>query len=196
MEIVRFVCCTRVSASRNFLACVRGCSFRRGAFVARSFSASQSYSKKQDFPSVDGFSPVLESTTDPTLVNELATHGGDLASLGLGGITPVGLLQNMLEMVHVHLGLPWWASIALCTVTMRALMFPLVLHLQKNTIRMNNIRPDMQKMMEKVKEYKAAGNNEMVAVESANLLKLFEKNDCSPAKLFLAPLVQVSLDTC
>ena len=32
--------------------------------------------------------------------------------LGLGGWTPVGLLQHLLEGLHIGLDLPWWGAIA------------------------------------------------------------------------------------
>ncbi|XP_072363703.1 uncharacterized protein [Scyliorhinus torazame] len=37
--------------------------------------------------------------------------GGGLAELGLGGYTPVGLVQNILEFIHLDVGLPWWGAI-------------------------------------------------------------------------------------
>ena len=39
------------------------------------------------------------------------------AELGLGSYTPVGLIQNLLEFMHVNLGLPWWGAIAACKGT-------------------------------------------------------------------------------
>ena len=136
------------------------------------------------------------AATDPSLVNELATRGGELANLELGGLSPIGLLQNLLEMVHVNLGLPWWGSIALCTVAMRIVILPLVVNLQKNTIRMNNIRPEMEKIMDKVRAHNRSGNDAMVAFETSNLLALHKAHNCSPAKLFLAPVIQVRLAIC
>lgn len=35
------------------------------------------------------------------------------ASLGLGGWTPVGIVQNCFELLHVSLGVPWWAAIVI-----------------------------------------------------------------------------------
>jgi len=32
-------------------------------------------------------------------------------SLGLGGYTPVGLVQNFLELMHISCDMPWWATI-------------------------------------------------------------------------------------
>lgn len=35
------------------------------------------------------------------------------ASLGLGGWTPVGFVQNCFEYLHVTLGIPWWEAIVI-----------------------------------------------------------------------------------
>lgn len=68
--------------------------------------------------------PVIPATPLPTAVTEVAS--GDsadvvqavaeqtFAELGLGSYTPVGLIQNLLETMHVNLGLPWWGAIAAC----------------------------------------------------------------------------------
>lgn len=58
---------------------------------------------------------VIEQVVDaaPTAVEVLqaAATGPSLAELGLAGYTPVGLIQNLLEFMHVDLGLPWWGAI-------------------------------------------------------------------------------------
>eukprot|EP00731_Ephydatia_muelleri_P038342 Em0728g1a len=35
-----------------------------------------------------------------------------LTSAGLGGYTPVGIIQHALEFLHVQANMPWWAAIA------------------------------------------------------------------------------------
>lgn len=59
--------------------------------------------------------PVTEQVVDaaPTVAEVLQTAATDasLAELGLGSYTPVGLIQNLLEFMHVDLGLPWWGAI-------------------------------------------------------------------------------------
>lgn len=59
--------------------------------------------------------PVIEQVvgTAPTAVEVLqaAATEPSLAELGLAGHTPVGLIQNLLEFMHVDLGLPWWGAI-------------------------------------------------------------------------------------
>lgn len=34
-------------------------------------------------------------------------------SLGLGGWTPVGIVHQLLELLHVSGGVPWWGTIAI-----------------------------------------------------------------------------------
>lgn len=59
--------------------------------------------------------PVIEQVADaaPTAVEvlEAVTAEPTLAELGLAGYTPVGMIQNLLEFIHVDLGLPWWGAI-------------------------------------------------------------------------------------
>lgn len=59
--------------------------------------------------------PITEQVADvaPTAVEVLqaAATETSLAELGLAGNTPVGLIQNLLEFMHVDLGLPWWGAI-------------------------------------------------------------------------------------
>lgn len=59
--------------------------------------------------------PVSEQVVDaaPTAVEVLqaAATEPSLAELGLAGHTPVGLIQNLLEFMHMDLGLPWWGAI-------------------------------------------------------------------------------------
>lgn len=67
--------------------------------------------------------PIIEPIPEPPLIPDPSTYVDvinsvnalgepSLASLGLGGWTPVGLIQNSLEYLHV-LGIPWWEAIAI-----------------------------------------------------------------------------------
>lgn len=59
--------------------------------------------------------PLVEQVVEaaPTVAEVLQGAGTEqsLAELGLAGYTPVGLIQNLLEFMHVDLGLPWWGAI-------------------------------------------------------------------------------------
>ena len=127
---------------------------------------------------------------DAFSASELSPQG-DFASIGLGGHSPAGMIQSMLEWMHLHTGLPWWGSIALCTVVLRLVLFPLIVHLQKNAIRMNNIRPELEKIQERIRVYDETGESVLAKMETTNLLKLYQDNKCSPFKMVAGPIVQV-----
>ncbi|XP_010636112.1 mitochondrial inner membrane protein OXA1L isoform X2 [Fukomys damarensis] len=66
--------------------------------------------------------PVVPATPSPVVVPEVASGETtdvvqaaaepSFTELGLGSYTPVGLIQNLLEFMHIDLGLPWWGAIA------------------------------------------------------------------------------------
>lgn len=65
--------------------------------------------------------PIPEPPSAPDLAAEAASQLNALgestfASLGLGGWTPVGIVQNCFEFLHVSLGIPWWEAIAIGNV--------------------------------------------------------------------------------
>lgn len=48
------------------------------------------------------------------IVNQLNNLGeATFASLGLGGWSPIGIVQNSFEYLHITLGVPWWGAIVI-----------------------------------------------------------------------------------
>ena len=130
------------------------------------------------------------ATTPSDILNSLPPQG-DFASLGLGGHSPVGLIQSSLEWLHVQVGLPWWASIIISTIFLRSLLFPLGVKMQINAAKLNNIRPQTEEIMTKMREYQQMGNTMMAGQYSAQLMMLYKRHDCSPLKMMIMPFVQV-----
>lgn len=54
---------------------------------------------------------VVDAAPTAAEVLQAAASEPTLAELGLAHYTPVGLIQNLLEFMHVDLGLPWWGAI-------------------------------------------------------------------------------------
>lgn len=115
------------------------------------------------------------------------------ASLGLGGWTPVGIVQNCMEYLHIGLDLPWWACIAIGTVCVRTILFPLVIASQRNSAKMNNNMPQMQFLQMKMTEARQSGN----AIESARyaqeMVQFMKEKDLNPLKNMVVPLVQAPI---
>lgn len=55
--------------------------------------------------------PAAEQLAAADVLQAAAGAELSLVELGLGAFTPVGLIQNLLEFVHLELGLPWWGAI-------------------------------------------------------------------------------------
>lgn len=114
---------------------------------------------------------------------------GELAAGGLAGYSPVGLLQQVFEFLHVSAGLPWWGAIAVAGLTIRMLMYPLVIKAQQNSARMSNIAPEMEKISKNMREANMSGQSMAAGMEMAKLQALLESNNISMARNFL-PLAQ------
>lgn len=157
--------------------------------------------------------PPIPEVLSEEVVQQLNSLGEPtFASLGLGGWTPVGMVQNCFEYLHVSLGVPWWAAIVigkkrvLCstepliflstagTIFIRTLMLPLVVIAQRNAAKMNNNLPQMQALQQKMTEARLAGNQLDAARYSQELMVFMNEKGLNPLKNMIVPLAQVSFE--
>ncbi|XP_010740031.3 mitochondrial inner membrane protein OXA1L isoform X2 [Larimichthys crocea] len=136
--------------------------------------------------------PALTQVADaaPTAVEVLTATETSLAELGLGAYTPVGLIQNMLEFMHVDLGLPWWGAIVVGTVLARLAVFPVIVKGQREAAKLNNVLPEMTKLTTRMNEAKQSGNKFDFAKAYSDLNLFQKKHDVNPLRGFLVPMVQ------
>ncbi|KAH8380198.1 hypothetical protein KR009_009443 [Drosophila setifemur] len=136
--------------------------------------------------------------TPPALVEQVAEVGNfaneaSFASVGLGGYSPVGLVQNCMEFLHCTWDLPWWGAIAVGTLVVRTIIFPLVIVAQRNSAKMNNNMPQMQLLQLKMTEARQSGN----AIESARyaqeMMLFMKEKGVNPLKNMVVPLAQAPL---
>ncbi|XP_041771032.1 mitochondrial inner membrane protein OXA1L [Anopheles merus] len=137
--------------------------------------------------------PAIPQAGAPEIADIVAGAEPAFSTLGLGGWTPVGIVQNCMEFLHIGLDLPWWGCIAIGTVCVRTLLFPLVIASQRNAAKMNNYMPQLQVLQMKMTEARQAGN----AIDSARygqemVLFMKEKN-LNPLKNMLVPLAQAPI---
>ncbi|XP_071374360.1 mitochondrial inner membrane protein OXA1L isoform X2 [Centroberyx affinis] len=128
----------------------------------------------------------------PTAVDVLQAAGAEasLAELGLAGNTPVGLIQNLLEFMHVDLGVPWWGAIVAGTVLARMAVFPVIVKGQREAAKLNNVLPEMTKLTNRMTEAKQSGNKFEFAKAYTDLNMFQKKHDVNPFRGFLIPMVQ------
>jgi YidC/Oxa1 family membrane protein insertase len=144
----------------------------------------------------------------PTFESESSSSGVDAASgatdgliaqttetfadLGLGGHTPLGLVQTLLEFLHVNAHLPWWASIAAATVGIRLLLFPLAARMMRDSAKIANLNPTASKIHETMAAYKRIGNRLAAAEEGAKLLEIYKRHGVNPVStMFMVPFFQL-----
>ncbi|XP_055842083.1 mitochondrial inner membrane protein OXA1L [Episyrphus balteatus] len=143
--------------------------------------------------------PEAPPIPEPQSLSEVATQvlnaAGEptFASLGLGGWSPVGMVQNCMEYLHIGLDVPWWAAIAIGTAVVRTLIFPLVIVSQRNAAKMNNHMPQLQVLQLKMTEARQTGD----AIESARyaqeMMLFMKEKQLNPLKNMVVPLAQAPL---
>lgn len=106
-----------------------------------------------------------------------------LSSVGLGGWSPTGLVQQCLELVHVYGDISWCASIAIVTVCFRLLVLPLTIKASANAAKLNNIRPQIEEIQAKMRELMNSQDSVASAALLAQMKQLYKENDCSPYKV-------------
>ncbi|XP_048827658.1 mitochondrial inner membrane protein OXA1L [Brienomyrus brachyistius] len=116
-----------------------------------------------------------------------------LSELGLGGYTPVGVIQNILECMHIDMGMPWWAAIVVGTVLARCAVFPVIVKGQREAAKLNNVLPEMTKLSNRMNEAKRSGNKFEFSKAYSEMMFFQKKHDVNPIRGFLVPLVQAPI---
>ena len=124
-------------------------------------------------------------------IADIVTQNPEVVTSTIGGYTPVGIVQTGLEFVHSTLHLPWWVTIASTTIAIRLALFPLAVKMQVNAAKIANINPQAQVLHKKLMEYKMSGDKTAEAEQGMKLLKLYQENNCHPAKMFIMPFAQM-----
>ncbi len=131
--------------------------------------------------------------SDVPEVADVVSQGGEVVAAGLGCYTPVGLVQQSLEFLHVNAHMPWWVAIVTATVALRVAMLPVAIMMQRNAANLANLQPQLEVIQRRMLLYKEAGNPDAVAREVADLMKLYQKHNARPMRLFLMPFLQMPI---
>ncbi|XP_062849321.1 mitochondrial inner membrane protein OXA1L isoform X2 [Trichomycterus rosablanca] len=148
-------------------------------------------------PSPVVIQPVTEQVTEaPVLAMDVLQEAAtevSLSELGLGSYTPVGLIQNLLEFMHVSIGMPWWSAIVVGTIIARCAVFPVIVKGQREAAKLNNVMPEMTKLTSRMNEAKQSGNKFDFSKAYSDMMMFQKKHDVNPLRGFLVPLVQAPI---
>src|ERR687886_1206511 len=96
----------------------------------------------------------------------------------------INVFGNGLEFFH-SMGAPWWLSIALVTVIVRSLLFPLTIKQVKSMRAMQDLKPDMDRIRAKYKDNRQKQQEE--------LMKLYQERQVNPFGSCFPLLVQMPI---
>ncbi|CCH41557.1 Mitochondrial inner membrane protein OXA1 [Wickerhamomyces ciferrii] len=156
-----------------------------------SSSAQQATTEIQK--SLQSFDQVAEQAVDVTsqAVGEASLQFGYLQSIGLAKSWwwPPELIQHVLEIVHVSTGLPWWATITITTIGIRALLFPLYVKSSDTMARNSKIKPQLDAIQEEMYTATDMAENQKVMLKRKKLLA----DNGVKTRYLLAPVLQLPL---
>jgi YidC/Oxa1 family membrane protein insertase len=120
---------------------------------------------------------------------------GFLKTLGLDyGWGPTSLMQMLLESTYVYTGLPWWASIAIVAVGIRAVLAKPTLDASENAQKLQQLLRDPRYNEAKTAMMASwAGGNHMAAVDARVRLQRMNREVGYKGWKSLAPLIQLPL---
>ncbi|XP_015706129.1 mitochondrial inner membrane protein OXA1L [Coturnix japonica] len=118
-----------------------------------------------------------------------------LEDLGLGSLTPVGLIQNLLQFLHLDVGLPWWGAIAAGTLCVRVALLPLLLKAQREAARTAPHLPHIQRLAQRLQDAKRGADPQQVfpAPYNRSCWRIKQKHNVNPLRGFLVPIVQTPI---
>lgn len=122
---------------------------------------------------------------------QLPATGWEVATLAAGSILPVGLLEHLIEHVHVAGGLPWWGAIAATTFAIRLFIFPVSAYQMRAAGRLTLVKPELQRITNRIRE---SGYDPVVTQQYSKQIKdLFRRHGTSPFAPFAGILIQAPI---
>jgi len=137
---------------------------------------------------VDPIIPELSDAVVPALHDALVpavTHA-DL----YWAYTPASGMYHLLTFIQTSTGMPWWAVVAVSTITARTVLFPIVVHTMRSAGRMQKMKPEMDKLQARMTAAKRDGPaaQQRVAEEYQELTR---KHNVNPFSTLMGPLAQM-----
>lgn len=118
---------------------------------------------------------------------------GFLKELGLDyGWGPTAFIQTMLEYVHIYTGTPWWVSILLTALLLRALMLKVYINAADTSARLQLIKPQDTAIKAKLSSARAAKDFQATVKGTAELQTLYRASGIQMWRLWI-PMLQVPL---
>ena len=129
-----------------------------------------------------------QSTID--LINQqLNVSELSVSALNLSPIySPISLCIKYFDLFHS--AFPWWSAIALGTLFLKFLLFPLTIYTQRHSAKVNQLMPQQMLLNEKINQARLVGDTIEFVKLSNELATLFKRNNTNPLKAMVDSIVQ------
>jgi YidC/Oxa1 family membrane protein insertase len=121
--------------------------------------------------------PIVAVSTHPPIIDAAVSHMPD-------NMWHIQQLQDFLSTLNAG-GLPWWAAIAVTTVTVRLCFLPFNISLLRNSARLSVIRNQVEALGSKLQ---ASHTEDEKYTLAAQLIQLFKANKCHPYLNIITPM--------
>ncbi|WWC65822.1 uncharacterized protein I303_108444 [Kwoniella dejecticola CBS 10117] len=138
--------------------------------------------------------PLEEVLNSPEAVHA-AMQVSDMKLLGYehGFFSISGWFTDAIVGLHTTTGLPWWATIASITVAIRLALSPILISTQKHNVRLAAVNPQIQGLMERVKEAKEKNDIHAQALIGQAMRQLMKDHNVNPMRALLLPAIQLPI---
>jgi YidC/Oxa1 family membrane protein insertase len=99
-------------------------------------------------------------------------------------------LMSLIENIHVLAAVPYWEAIAIATVGLRIVLFPVSLKTVQGSARMAAMRPEMTKLQDDLKNNPNKDDTKVKMKFQMELKETFKKHNVNPLLSFVWPIAQ------
>lgn len=159
-----------------------------GVYISRRYNSSEI--DKTAAANVAGSTPSgldVSSLADSTVV-DAATAVVTQAPAKLNFV--VEHIMSGIDLIHTFSGMPYWGAIVVATVGIRLMLLPVALKTVQGSARMAAVRPEMQKVQDRMAKDPHAGEVNMKMKYQKEIQALLAKHKVNPFRAMLWPFFQ------
>lgn len=103
------------------------------------------------------------------------------------------IVMRIIENVHIFSGMPYWEAIVACTVGLRICLIPLTIKTAQNAARMAVMRPEMQKMQDKMRTDTDFHDVRVKHKYQEEMKAMFVRYKVNPFQSMIIPFLQIPI---
>ena len=120
-------------------------------------------------------------------------HLGFLKEMGLEyGWGPTAMIETLLEHIHIYTGMPWWVSVTLTVLTLRAAMFKFYIDAADTNARLAVLKPYLEPIKQRIKTSQVSQDYPEIMRARHEMKALHKSAGIKYYKIFL-PFLQMPL---